>query len=225
MPRPATYAALTALMDQRRSCRAFLKTPVHDSAIRSIVATAQKVPSWCNAQPWQLIVTRPATTRRFARHMTEAAERDTPRPDIPFPRAYEGVYRDRRRACGWQLYEAVGVARGDRQAAARQMMENTRFFGAPHVAIVTSDRALGEYGLIDCGAFVTAFMLAARSLGIDSIAQAALAAHSPAVRAFFDIPEDRLIVCGIAFGHADRDHPANSFRTDRAEPDEVIAFR
>ena len=48
-------------------------------------------------------------------------------------------------------------------------------FGAPHVAIVTSDEALGVYGAVDCGAYVSNFMLAAHSLGVGSIAQAALA--------------------------------------------------
>ena len=40
--------------------------------------------------------------------------------------------------------------------------------------IITTDEALGVYGVLDCGAWVNNFMLAARSLGIASIAQAAL---------------------------------------------------
>jgi nitroreductase len=124
-----------------------------------------------------------------------------------------------------QLYDAVGVARGDREASSRQARENFRFFGAPHVAIVTADSALGTYGTMDCGAYVTTFLLAAASHGVASIAQAALAAYSPFVRTHFDIPEDRVIVCGISFGYEDRAHPANRFSTTRAALDEVVDWR
>ncbi|MEO0504450.1 MAG: nitroreductase family protein, partial [Pseudomonadota bacterium] len=98
-------------------------------------------------------------------------------------------------------------------------------FGAPHVAIVTSARVLGPYGAMDTGGFVTAFCLAAATHGVASIAQAAIAAQSPFVRTYFDIPEDRMILCAISFGFADSDHPANSFRTDRAEPADVIDWK
>src|SRR5271157_1700334 len=82
---------------------------------------------------------------------------------MAFPREYRGAYLERRRACGFRLYEAVGVARGDREAYAKQGFENYKLFGAPHVAIITSDEALGTYGVVDCGAYVSNFLLAAQS--------------------------------------------------------------
>ena len=131
----------------------------------------------------------------------------------------------RRSECGWQLYDAVGVEKGDRVASEQQTMENYRFFGAPHVAFVTSPAALGAYGILDCGAFVTGFMLAAQALGLASIAQAALAGHASLVRDALKVPEDRQILCGISFGYSDTAHPANSFRTTRAAVDEVMDWR
>src|SRR5690606_21419224 len=103
-----------------------------------------------------------------------------------------------------------------------QALENFRFFGAPHVAIVTTDAALGVYGALDCGAYVGNFMLAAWSLGVAAIAQAALASHPAPLREHLGIPQDRLIVCGISFGYADPTHPANAFRTTRADPRECV---
>jgi len=214
--------ALERLLRDRHSCRAFLPDPVDDAVIERIIGIAQLTPSWCNAQPWRLIATRGAATERFRNALLEHTRKPEPQPDIPFPAAYHGVYQDRRRRCGFQLYDAVGVAHGDREASGRQARENFRLFGAPHVAIVTSDAALGTYGAVDCGAFVTSFMLAARTLGIASIAQAALAGFSPFLHRYFDIPDDRIIICGISFGHEDSGHPANSFRTDRAPLAEVL---
>lgn len=117
------------------------------------------------------------------------------------------------------------MKKGDRVASAQQMMENFRFFGAPHVAFVTSPVALGAYGILDCGAFVTGFMLAAQALGLGSIAQAALAGHAPLVRDALEVSEDRQILCGISFGYSDTAHSANSFRTTRAAVDEVMDWR
>lgn len=217
--------SLNHLLDGRFSCRAFGPDPVPQTTVESIVRTAQKVPSWCNAQPWQLVITAGAETDRFRDALFAAASSTAPAPDMEWPKAYPGVYGDRRRACGFQLYDAVGVTKGDRAAGAAQMMENYRLFGAPHVAIVTSPAALGPYGAMDTGGFVTAFCLAAQAEGVATIPQAAIAAQAPFVRAYFDIPEDRLILCAISFGYADPDHPANSFRTDRASPADVIAWR
>ena len=103
-------------------------------------------------------------------------------------------------------------------------MENYRLFGAPHAMIVTTDEALGVYGVLDCGAWVNNFMLAARSLGVASIAQAALAAQPKFMREFFGIGEDRRIVCGMSFGYEDPQHPANRFRTRRAARAEVARW-
>ncbi|MEL7262349.1 MAG: nitroreductase [Pseudomonadota bacterium] len=216
---------LDEALAQRFSCRAFRPDPVPDATITAIVQSAQRAPSWCNAQPWQLTITRGDATERFRTALYEAAETTAPAPDLPWPDGYPGVYGDRRRACGFQLYDAVGIDKGDRAASAAQMMENYRLFGAPHVAIVTAPRALGPYGAMDTGGFVTAFCLAATTHGVATIPQAAIAAQAPCVRAHFDIPEDRMILCAISFGYADDTHPANSFRTDRAAPADVIDWR
>src|SRR3546814_16328502 len=88
----------------------------------------------------------------------------------------------RRRECGLQLYDAVGVAHGDRAASGAQAARNFVLLDAPHVAIVTSRRELGGYGAVDCGADVGTFLLAAQAPGVAAIPQAALAARIPEER-------------------------------------------
>lgn len=216
---------LEALWRARHSCRGFRPDPVPRATIGRIVDMAQRTASWCNAQPWQLIVTSGAETEAFRRGLVAHVAANPPAPDIAFPQAYRGVYQDRRRVCGFALYEAVGVARGDREASARQAAENFELFGAPHCAIVSSDGPLGIYGVLDCGAFVSSFLLAAESLGVATIAQASVAGYSDFVRSHFAIPQDRTIVCAISFGFEDADHPANRFRTERASLAEVVDWR
>nr|WP_174822621.1 nitroreductase [Ruegeria lacuscaerulensis] len=213
---------MNKLLAERHSCRAFLSNPVPKEKIEQILTCASRVPSWCNAQPWHVTITSGEKTDRFREAMLEEAATGTPAPDLPFPTSYSGVYQDRRRACGWALYEAVGVERGDRAASARQMMENFALFGAPHCAIISSPAELGSYGAMDCGGFVTAFSLAAQALGVATIPQAALATYSPFLRRYFCIPNDRVVLCAISFGYADKDHPANGFRTGRAGLSEIV---
>ena len=223
-PSTAPSGAFEQLLKERYSCRAFLPRQVDTATITRMLEIAQRTPSWCNSQPWQVVITRGAATERFRKAIFEYAAGRKPEPDFAFPREYRGVYLERRRECGFQLYASVGIARGDREASARQTMENYRLFGAPHAMIVTTDEALGVYGVLDCGAWVNNFMLAARSLGVASIAQAALGAHPKFLRAYFGLPEDRLVVCGMSFGYEDGAHPVNRFRTSRAAVDDVVTW-
>ena len=88
----------------------------------------------------------------------------------------------------------------------------------PASAIVHTDEPLGVYGAIDCGGYVSNFMLAAQALGLGVIAQAALAHQSGLIRRHFGLGDDRRVVCGISFGYPDRDHRINSYRMkDRVE--------
>jgi nitroreductase len=227
---PACAAAASAkafdqLLAQRHSCRAFLPKPVPRELIERLLATAQRSASWCNVQPWQLLVLSGAATVRFRDALLAHVQaHPQAQPDIEFPREYAGVHLQRRRECGFALYNAVGVARGDRVASARQGLENYKFFGAPHLALVSTEAALGTYGAVDCGGYVANFMSAAVSLGLASIAQAALASYSQFVRGYFALPDKRQFLCGISFGYEDAAHPANRFRTTRAPLDQVVTW-
>jgi len=219
--------ALERILTQRRSCRGYLDEPVPRDVIEQLLAAAQHTASWCNTQPWQLHVFSGGARDDLSKVLVEAviATFGQPAPsDFPFPAAYTGVYDQRRKEVGWQLYEAVGVARGDREASAMQMLRNFEFFGAPHVAIITTDADLGVYGAIDCGLYVSSFMLMAEALGLGTCAQAAMGQVAPAIREHLGLPDDRLVVCGIAFGHPDPDHPSAGFMSTRAPITDAVTF-
>ena len=223
---PTDDATLDGLLRARHSCRAFLDNPVDRGTIERLLTLAQRTPSWCNTQPWQVILTSGDATRRLAAGLSDQAASGVPeQPDIAFPPAYRGIYLDRRRVCGFQLYGALGIERGDRAAYAAQANQNFRFFGAPHFALITTAAELGTYGALDCGGYVSVFLLAAQSLGLATIPQAAVASYSPWLRQHFALPADRLVVCGISFGYEDTDQEANSFRTERAELTETVQWR
>ncbi len=219
------HAALQELLHARHSCRAFKSDAVPREVISQILLDAGRAPSWCNAQPWKVIVASGLQTEAFRDAMASAFDGGAPAPDYPFPDTYTGAHLQRRRTCGFQLYEAVGIGRGDREGRARQMRENYTLFGAPHVAVITCPKELGPYGVLDCGGFITAFCLSAKAQGIGTVPQAALSLYSDVVRKHFDIPEDRNVLAAISFGYPDDAAAINTFRTDRAELDEFVDWR
>lgn len=216
---------LEELLGERYSCRAFKPVPVPRPTIERILGAAQRTASWCNSQPWQIVIASGEAKERFRKEIYATASSGAPEDgDFSFPREYRGVYLERRRESGFQLYNTLGIPRGDKNAYAKQALENYNFFGAPHVAIIHTDEALGIYGAIDCGAYVGNFMLAAQALGLGSIAQAALARQSGLIRRHFGLGDDRRVVCGISFGFPDRDHKINSYRTSRASISDAATF-
>jgi nitroreductase len=213
------------LLNERYSVRAFLPQPVPRETIERVLVTAQRTASWCNSQPWQVVIASGEAKERFRKLIyAEASSGAAGDSDFTPPREYLGVYLERRRESGFQLYNTLGIPRGDKAAYGKQALENYNFFGAPHVAIIHTDEPLGIYGAIDCGAYVSNFMLAAQALGLGTIPQAALARHSGLIRRHFHLADDRKVVCGISFGFADNAHKVNSYRTSRASVADTVTF-
>lgn len=217
--RETTADAFTRLATERHSCRAFLQTPLARDRIELLLALAQRAPSDCNTQAWKTFVLSGAPLedlrRRLYAHVTEsgASSHDL----VPIGQ-YEGALLERRRKCGWSLYGAIGIQKGDRIASRQQAMENFRFFGAPHIVVVTCDRSLGERGIFDAGIYMGYLTLAAASLGIAAVPQAAVTHYADLVREAAAIPPNLRIACVLSFGLEDAAHPANSFRTTRVDP-------
>src|ERR1700757_90739 len=146
---------LESLLRERYSVRAFKPEPVPREIIDRVLSAAQRTASWCNSQPWQVVIASGEAKEKFRKAIyAEAASGAPESSDFPFPREYLGVYLERRRESGFQLYNTLGIPRGDKGAYARQALENYNFFGAPHVAIITTAEELGVYGAVDCGLYV-----------------------------------------------------------------------
>ena len=210
------------LVQERWSCRAYRPEQVPATVMQEMFALAQRTASWCNTQPWFVHVLSGAATSLFAESLTAHAMSHEPVSDLGMPSEYRGIYQERRREAGFALYASLGITKQDREARVSQRMKNFSFFGAPHVAVITTDRDQGVYGAIDCGGYVANLLLAAQSLGVATIPQAAIAMHSDHVREYFQLPEDRLVVCAVSFGYADADHPVNRFRTSRASVGDAV---
>lgn len=215
--------SFSELMAARWSCREYRPDPVPDDVLRAVFADAQRTASWCNTQSWAVHLLSGEALAWFARelfdHVAGGAEMVS---DIPLPAEYRGVYAERRREAGYALYEALGIERSDYAARGEQALRNFTFFGAPHAVVVTTDAVHGTYGAVDCGGYLANLMNAALDRGVASIAQGAIGMHAGKVRELLDLPDDRLVVAGVALGWPAEDHPVNTFRTSRAELDDLV---
>lgn len=218
---PAVDAALTT----RRSVRGFTGQPVPAEVVRHILAASSRAPSMTNTQPWHVhVLTGPARDRLCAEVLAAHEVGETPSMEYAYyPETWRDPYLERRREIGWALYGLLGIAKGDRAATARQHGRNYDFFGAPVGLIFTIDRGLAQGSWLDLGMFMQAVMTAARGCGLDTCPQAAFASYHAIIRRQLSIPDEQIVACGMALGHADPEEVANRLETSRV-PVEAFAL-
>ncbi|MFT3695421.1 MAG: nitroreductase [Kofleriaceae bacterium] len=209
---------------ERRSIRGFRPDPVPQADLTDLFATAQHAPSWCNIQPWRVAVTMPPKTNALAAIMQAAAKSGFPSADVPFPLDYPPPYKQHRIACGAALYTEMGIAREDKAGRYDAWLRNYAFFDAPHMAVVSCDKRLGPYALIDVGVWLGYVLAKAQELGISTCPMAAVAAYPAPLRQHLPIGETDQILFGIALGYADDTVPANRTRTTREPVEANVTF-
>ncbi|MCY0858535.1 nitroreductase [Cupriavidus sp. D39] len=214
----------TTLVDQaiitRRSVRAFLDTPVPRDVVNEILAVASRAPSGTNAQPWRVyVLTGDAKVKLSAEVLAayDDPQRDSKyREEYPYyPRAWVTPYIDRRRKVGWDLYSLLQISREDKARMHAQHSRNFTFFGAPVGMIFTIDRILEQGSWLDYGMFLQSIMVAARARGLDTCPQAAFTQFHAVIANHLRLPEDEMVVCGMALGHADPAAIENTLSTER----------
>ncbi|WNJ91696.1 nitroreductase [Bosea sp. 685] len=216
--------AVESAIASRRAIRAFLPDPVEPELLHRILAVAAQAPSGTNMQPWKVRVIGPDSRARLEAGLLAALDS----PDLPaaeeyryYPESFREPYLSRRRKVGWDLYGLLGVKKGDTAGMRRQTAANLRFFDAPVALMVTIDRDLEIGSWLDLGMFVQNILIAAQGHGLNSCPQAIFARFHPVVRRELAIPENEVVVCGIAIGKADPDAPANALVPER-EPVEAF---
>jgi nitroreductase len=126
---------------------------------------------------------------------------------------------------GFALYESQGIARRDVKRRREQFAQNYQFFGAPVGVVVTIDRNMGKGCFMDLGMALMSFLLSAEDHKLGASGIGALANFGPVVHKHLKLPEDEMVVCGIALGVADKAAKINNFRTKRQELNEFTSFR
>jgi nitroreductase len=210
----------------RHSVRQFLDKSVSKVQISSLLDTARHAPSGANTQPWQVSILTGEAKISLAQKMMNAFEQGhTETADYEYyPTAWQEPYLGRRRACGLQLYQSLDIQRGDKQGQKAQWAANYRAFDAPVMMLFWMEDIMQTGSFLDFGMFLQSLMLAAVDSGLATCPQAALAEYPALVKSELGIPENAILLCGMALGYEDKGAAVNEYRTAREAVDSFTRF-
>jgi nitroreductase len=215
-------------VDSRISCRWFLEKPVDTELVRDLIARAARAASGGNLQPWQVYAVTGAALAELKRQVAMSIAGRDPRKEAAeypiYPETMWEPYKSRREHHGVQLYGALEIDRADAAARLTQYKRNYEFFNAPVALFIAIDRRLGPGQWADLGGYIHALTYLARGHGLDTCAQESWARMHRIVRPFVKMPPEQMLFCAVSIGYGDRSHPANSFRSPRAAPEEFCRF-
>lgn len=219
---------VTEAVTSRRSVRQFLDKPVDKTVLERVLETAQRAPSGGNTQPWNaVLVTGDELTRITDSIKAKAAT--APMGENAeyaiYPKDLDGRYEEQRRAVGREMFNSVGLERGDSAGRIAQMAQNWDSFGAPVQLFTYTKKYMGPPQWSDIGMWLQTVMLLLREEGLDSCAQEIWAMYGTHMRELLDLGDDHIFFCGMAIGYRDPKAPINNFEVPRVTIDAAIELR
>lgn len=219
-----TAAVFDEVVTARRSLRAFLPQAASAETLEAVFTVAQRAPSNCNTQPWQVHVVSGELLEKLRAEMPDQFMSGNFTMDFPYDGTYEGIYKERQHEAAQALYDAVNIAREDKAARHVQFMRNFTFFDAPHVAFLFLPEPFGLREAADLGMYAQTLMLALTAHGMGSCPQTALSFQADYVREALGVDTGHKLVFGISFGYPDPEAPANTCVTPRGPLSETVTF-
>ncbi len=213
------------LIKNRRSHRKFLDTPIEREKLNRILETSLRAPSWKNAQAYKIVVVEGDTKKRISdRLVSHALAGNKDNPDYPYQENYPSYIKKRMIELGSNLYKHLGIDRKDTERRNEMILDNFRFFGAPVGLIFLMEKGMGYWPALDLGILLGNIMLLVREEGLESVAQASLAAYPDIIRDELKIESKWNIAVGMSLGYVNSEEPLNSFVTQRCDISEIISF-
>lgn len=201
---------------QRRSVRGYLDKEVPEATLQRILEIAQRAPSNCNVQPWQVFVAKGELKKRISEQMVGLVKDGVEgKPDYPYRGTFQGEYRRKQVDCAVALYSEMGIDRDDKAGRLRAVLRNFEFFDAPYMAFIGMDQEFGTTVALDVGMYAQNLMLTLVAFGLHSCPMGTMRQYPDVVREAFGVGEETRILFGIAFGYEDPGVPANRTRVYR----------
>jgi len=180
-----------------------------------------------NTQPWHVHVLTGAPLDRIRERNTEEMLAGAQaKRDIVTHGPYEGIHRKRQVDIAIQLFEAMGIARDDKERRQDWVMRGFRQFDAPVSLVLTYDKVLdpGAVCHFDLGALSYGIVLAAWDRCLGTVVNGQGIMRSDIVREVADIPENEVIMTCIAMGYPNDDFSANAVKSHREPNDAFVHY-
>jgi len=215
------------LIKARKSIRGYQQKRVPREVIEEILTVAKWAPSSMNTQPWYVHVVTGEPLERIRRGNTENMVKGVPpKRDFPMKESYEGIHRKRQVDIAIQLFDAMGIARDDKERRTDWVMRGFRQFDAPVSLVLTYDKYLEPAAIsqFDLGALSHAIVLAAWERGLGTVINGQGIMQSAVVREHAGIPDDQNIMICIALGYPDEDFVANTVKSVREDEANFVRY-
>ncbi len=215
-----------AAVKGRKSIRAFRNQSVEPEKIERILEHARYAPSGANTQPWHVAVISGETKLRLQEAFEKAfIEGKHGKMDYHYyPQVWPEKYKNRRKETGLILYKTLGIKKEDKAGQAKQWRANYRAFDAPVMLLFLIDRELEKGSYMDYGMFLQSIMLMALDEGLATCPQAALAEYPDIVREVLKLPDDKMVLVGMALGYENQEAKVNSYRTSRESVESFVSY-
>ena len=207
----------------RKTTRAFLKKPVRNELIKSLLKKSSRAASGGNLQPWRAFVINNETMKSFLDFQKNWTDQEVPSYAV-YPENLKEPYRSSRYKVGEDLYALLGISTEDKEGRYKQLSKNFEFFGAPAAFFCFVDKQMGPPQWSDLGMFLQTFMLLAREEGLDTCPQEAWAMKPQSVSKFVEADEELMLFCGMAIGYKDEKAKINHLITEREPLDVWVKF-
>ncbi len=214
---------LTEAIWNRHSVRGFLQETVDKEVLTKVLETATRAVSSNNVQPWRFLVVTGAPLKKLQEMNMEdfLDARQEDYPNIPI----SGVYLDRAKEVGAQMYEAMAIDRKDKEKRRWWGTRGYRFFDAPAVILLYLEPELDETAYrFDMGCVTQNICLAAMEEGLGTCVEVQAINYQRGIREVLGVPADKKFVCGIAIGYPDPDFAANEIVTKREAVNDVTCW-
>lgn len=212
-------------LHSRRSTRAFRPDPIPRETLETILAAAQRSPSYMNTQPWEIAVVTGRSRDELSRILVDLVDKDTPPgPGIPAPPPWPPELETRLKDHASRRASHLGLDLSDPAVRKQMRINNFSFYGAPCALFLFQDSSLGEWSLLDAGIFIQSLMLAAQASGLGVVPQGLIADYPDAVRRHLGIPDAKRLVVGLSLGYPDSSAKINSYQSHRADAGELVKW-
>jgi len=213
---------LLKAIQERKSIRAFRPDPIPRERIEEILRLAIHAPSAINLQPWEFIVIIGKERERLSRRLIKA-------------------YREKQISCGPGAVKPLPKTFGKRGAKTLEAMNpffkemgvesdqfinegSCNFYGAPAAILICLDDSFSKARLVDIGAVLGYFVLAAHEVGLATCPIGLITAYEDEIREVLNIPENKNVVIGIALGYPDWNSPINRFKSFRDDLSKFVKW-
>ena len=217
-------------LSKRSSKRAFLPKEVSKDIQEQILKAANNTPSGANMQPWiTYAISDKDVLTRIGDAIIEVMESGVEHDQFIqyYPVKWKAPFKKRRMQTGIGLYNHMSVDRKDTETRTKMWHDNFRWFGAPTVFFVFTDKAMideAQGALIDCGAYMQSIMLSALDFGLDTCPQGSTTEFGRVVAKVLDLPDNLALLYSVVVGYADDSSKINQYQPERVALEENVVF-